>query len=347
LRLVERDPPRADVRVFLSYRRDDVGGHAGRLADALATRLGRRKVFHDVTAIRPGRDFRAAIDEALASCDAVLAVIGPGWLEAATDDGRRRLSQDDDVLRQELSAALHRQVPVVPVLVGGARLPKAEELPADLTALSRRQAVVVAPETFHTDVDVLLRALRSGAVEPSRRWRRLTAGGLVVAVLAGVGAWRWYGDSSDQGLTGCPDTRAGGWTRVALASRPAAVLDVPQGEIEIAVNSAHWRTAGQDQWELVLAAEMGNRTTNGRRHERGLYGNLIVARRAFAATCFDVPDGRSTAPYQVSDAHIGFLLTCVPQGFMELELLTPTTDTPTALALTAATTPSDCRSASS
>jgi TIR domain len=72
------------VQVFLSYRRGDVGGYAGRLADALLQRLGPNSVFQDVVAIAPGQDFTVAIDRALDDCDAVLAVIGPGWLTAAT-----------------------------------------------------------------------------------------------------------------------------------------------------------------------------------------------------------------------------------------------------------------------
>jgi len=332
------------VRVFLSYRRTDVGGHAGRLADALANRLGRRKVFHDVTAIGAGRDFRAAIDAALASSDAVLAVIGPGWLDATTPDGRRRLSHDDDVVRQELGAALDREVPVVPVLVGGAHLPTAEELPPELTALSRRQAVVVADETFHADVDLLLRSLRYGAPSPTRRWRRLAAGGLVVAALSGIGAWRWYADPSDDSttLTGCPATTGDEWTSVALDGRPAATLAGPGGELEITVVSAHWRLEEEDTWELVLATELENRTTTERRHGRGLYEDVLVARRAFTAWCFDVPAARSTAPDQVTDAHIGFLVSCAPEGSMELGLRSPASNDPTALRLTAETTPSAC-----
>ena len=72
------------MQVFLSYRRGDVPGHAGRLADALRQRLGNDSVFQDVVAIAPGQDFTTAIDHALDDCDAVLAVIGPGWLTAAT-----------------------------------------------------------------------------------------------------------------------------------------------------------------------------------------------------------------------------------------------------------------------
>jgi TIR domain len=72
------------VKVFLSYRRSDVGGYAGRLGDAVVRHFGAKSVFQDVTAISPGQDFVQAIDRALDKCDAMLAVIGPGWLTAST-----------------------------------------------------------------------------------------------------------------------------------------------------------------------------------------------------------------------------------------------------------------------
>lgn len=104
----------------MSYRRADVGGYAGRLKDALEVRLGAAKVFQDVTTIGAGRDFVAEIDRALAEADAVLAVIGPGWLRASAPDGRLRLLQPEDFVRTEIVRGLASGLPVVPVLVGGA-----------------------------------------------------------------------------------------------------------------------------------------------------------------------------------------------------------------------------------
>ena len=94
------------VRVFLSYRRGDVGGYAGRLTDALFQRLGPRSVFQDVTAISPGQDYTVAIDRALDDSDAALVVIGPGWLTASAPHGSRRLLEADDYVRLELARAL-------------------------------------------------------------------------------------------------------------------------------------------------------------------------------------------------------------------------------------------------
>jgi hypothetical protein len=181
------------VQVFLSYRRGDVAGHAGRLADALRQRLGANSVFQDVVAIAPGQDFTAAIDRALDDCDAVLAVIGPGWLTAVTPQGAPRLFQADDYVRLELARALTRDVRVIPVLVGGASLPAASELPDDLKGLVRRQAVVLHDETWHQDVNGLVGSLRGEpAVPTTRRPRRLVPGAAVAAVLVVVGAAAWW-----------------------------------------------------------------------------------------------------------------------------------------------------------
>jgi TIR domain-containing protein len=181
------------VQVFLSYRRNDVGGYAGRLTDDLRQRLGAKSVFQDVTAITLGEPFTAAIDRALDKSDAVLAVIGPGWLTASTPEGRPRLLEPDDSVRIELARALQREVRVVPVLVGGARLPTEAALPEDLQGLVERQGIMLRDESWHQDVESLVQSLRGEPAVPIRhspRWPRrrillAVAAGLLVA---GVGA---------------------------------------------------------------------------------------------------------------------------------------------------------------
>lgn len=150
------------VKVFLSYRRGEAGGYAGRLADTLRQRLGARSVFQDVAAITPGQDFASAIDRALDECDAVLTVIGPGWLASATPQAAPRLFDPDDYVRLELTRALHRNVPVVPVLVGGAALPTATALPEELKGLVHRQAASRSATSSSWS-----RAARPGSASPT------------------------------------------------------------------------------------------------------------------------------------------------------------------------------------
>jgi len=68
-------------RVFLNYRREDSAGIAGRLFDRLCFELGRENVFRDLDTLVPGADFAKVADQ-VASCDALIAVIGKDWLTA-------------------------------------------------------------------------------------------------------------------------------------------------------------------------------------------------------------------------------------------------------------------------
>src|SRR5437867_4322194 len=126
--------------VFLSYRRDDSAGHAGRLADTLVQRFGPSRVFFDLGSIELGRDFLAATIEALARCSVVLALIGPRWLDARTAAGTRRLDDPDDYVRRELEVAFAHDVRLIPVLHSGCTMPVAADLPPSLRPLVRCNA---------------------------------------------------------------------------------------------------------------------------------------------------------------------------------------------------------------
>ena len=128
------------ARIFICYRREDSSGHAGRLYDRLGARFG-DDVFMDIDAIGPGVDFARLIDETIDTVEAVIVVIGQEWLSSADADGSRRLDDPEDLVRQEISVALARDVLVIPVLVQGAVLPKPEDLPPELVGLTRHNAV--------------------------------------------------------------------------------------------------------------------------------------------------------------------------------------------------------------
>jgi hypothetical protein len=146
--------------IFISYRREDAEGQAGRLFDDLVMNFGEGSVFMDVAGIELGRDFRRAIDEQVASCGVLLAVIGKGWLDAKDESGRRRLDDPLDFVRLETASALKRDIPVIPVLVRGASMPRAEQLPPDLAELVYRNAVELTHARWDSDLQVLVKALR-------------------------------------------------------------------------------------------------------------------------------------------------------------------------------------------
>ena len=146
------------VRIFLSYRRDDSGGYAGRLYDRLSQHFGHDHLFIDVDNIPLGHDFVEVIQNEVGSCDVLMAVIGRQWLTSTDPQGQRRLDNPEDFVRLEILTALERRIPVIPVLVGGASMPRPAELPNVLQPLARRQALVVG-DRFHPDVNRLIAAL--------------------------------------------------------------------------------------------------------------------------------------------------------------------------------------------
>ena len=183
--------------IFLSYRREDSEGQAGRLYDDLVAVFGSDSVFMDVAAIQPGRDFRKSIDQSLNSCGVFLSLIGKNWLSAKDASGQRRLDDPADFVRIETGAALKRDIPVIPVLVQGASAPKPDQLPDDLKELAFRNAVELTHARWDSDIEVLIKALRPHIsqsspkpelerVQPGSKLRA-TKSLAVIAVLLAIG----------------------------------------------------------------------------------------------------------------------------------------------------------------
>ena len=146
--------------IFISYRRDDTEGEAGRLFDDLTRTFGGKSVFMDVTDIKPGIDFRKVIDDNVATCGVLLAVIGPAWTTITGDAGERRLDDPNDFVRLEIASALARDIAVIPVLVHDARMPHPDQLPDNLKDLAFRNSVEIAHTRWNSDVQLLIDALR-------------------------------------------------------------------------------------------------------------------------------------------------------------------------------------------
>jgi hypothetical protein len=158
-------PPAAEQalsvrRVFISYRRDDSIAIAGRIRDRVAGQFGVDNVFFDIDTIPLGVDFRTHIDSKIAECDIVLVIIGRRWLTASNDRGVRRLDLSGDFVRLEVEAALRRDIPVVPLLVEGATMPDAADLPDSIANLAFRNGTQVRYDPdFHPDMEKLFRRL--------------------------------------------------------------------------------------------------------------------------------------------------------------------------------------------
>jgi hypothetical protein len=149
------------ARLFISYRRQDSDWPAGRIYDRLTDHFGRDQVFMDVDDIPYGVDFRDWLDRQIRSCDLVLAVIGQDWLDVRDAQQRRRLDNPNDFVRTEIELALEGGIPLIPVLLGGTPMPRAEELPASLRRLPRLHAATLSapgPE-FRSQLDRLIRGI--------------------------------------------------------------------------------------------------------------------------------------------------------------------------------------------
>jgi len=134
-------------KIFISYRRDDSAVYANLIFRRLAACFGHRNIFYDVDAIPVGLDIRDAIGSAVMQCDVLLAVLGEKWADARFKEGARagqkRLDDPQDWVRLEIESALERKIPVVPVLVGNAKIPELQQLPEPLRELHFRNAAQV------------------------------------------------------------------------------------------------------------------------------------------------------------------------------------------------------------
>lgn len=183
-RMADTDATAGGSRIFISYRREDSDIWVGRLADELRKHFPPEQIFQDIASIDPGADFRTVLNEALATAAAMLIVIGPRWLSATDKQGRKRLENPSDLVRQEIAESLRRPgVRVFPLLVNGAEMPAEEDVPEPLKALCHRQSFDLTVRHWANDVAQLVQTLKrvpglsyAGAREAAEETTRLQAG---------------------------------------------------------------------------------------------------------------------------------------------------------------------------
>lgn len=143
---------RDKVGIFVSYRRADSAGYAGRLVDQLKSRFG-DQVFLDVESIRPGANFHQVIEETFAKCGAVIVLIGKRWRER--DESMPPFGDSTDVITQEIRIAMESKLPIVPVLVDGASMPAESSLPPSFANLSKLNAIDLRHTSFERDMQAV------------------------------------------------------------------------------------------------------------------------------------------------------------------------------------------------
>jgi hypothetical protein len=214
----------SNPRIFLNYRREDTRGYAGRLYDRLSHRFGEDQILRDIDAIPPGIDYVEQIDRLVRQCDLMLVLMGESWLSVQGPGGRRRLDEPGDMVSLEIAAGLERGIPVIPVLIQGARMPDQDELPDRIQALARRNALEMSDSHWNHDYQRL-----TWAIEELTQRPLLGDDSEEPAGVSGEDA----SDSSDQGVgtkdadpTGPSPTKRpmGRLSTVALAVIPLVVL---------------------------------------------------------------------------------------------------------------------------
>ncbi len=239
--------PPSNGRIFINYRRDDAPGVAGRLADSLDRYFGAGKVFRDVDGIRAGAHFDAVLDNTVQEADAMIVLIGSRWLTAANSQGQPRLQDPEDWVAREIALALERQIPVFPVLVESAMMPRPAELPPSLQALSRHNALSLSDQRWHADVTRLAKVvaidLPGSAAERLLlivQWVVSLALLLALSATSANVAWEIL-----QGATSPPQLWVSGASFVVIVGASGVLL-----------YAARWVDPGARIW-IYLAAQVG------------------------------------------------------------------------------------------
>jgi hypothetical protein len=291
-------------RVFISYRRDDSRADSGRLYDRLATHFPGR-VFRDVGSIEPGVEWDEAIAHVLSQSDACIVVIGKDWLNITNAAGIRRLDIASDTVRQEIAAVLKRQMRVFPVLVGGAKMPAEEDLPPDLQALCRRNAIELPEQHWDEAVQKLIKALETAfapsvaqpvtptSPPPTRQTWIWPVSGILAVVLVGA-LYLWLKPSPNPNPGPAPNGGfqfAGNWRAVVMTpgQRTDEELDAYADQSFRFV--AQSSTAAVGKWQYNSAAdstELSDATnlTNNARFSC-TWKNVSAAREGLSGTCID------------------------------------------------------------
>jgi TIR domain len=240
-------------KIFINYRRDLDAGTAGRLCDHLVRSFQPDQIFMDIDGIPAGLDFAVSLQERLGQCDVLLAVISKNWIDVRDGSGARRLDRPDDFVRLEIEFALEHGKRLIPVLVGGAQLPRAEQLPKSMQALTRMQAVPLMHERFSSDTRSLIEKLQQKLKEAEAEELLEAMRGLAKNSTLAIATVR-FGGSQDPSKTG--------YTAASQAANDLLGVDLEDGQgrrlvgctterllsaMEKRMSPAQWRAFARDQ----------------------------------------------------------------------------------------------------
>jgi hypothetical protein len=312
--------------IFISYRRADAQGEARLLYRDLVARFGKTAVFMDVTGIAKGRDFRVALNEQLAHCGVALVVIGDAWL-ATEEDGKRRIDDEQDFVRLEVATTLRKaEIPVIPVLVGGAKMPNAAALPKDIQDLVFRDGVELTHARWDSDVAELIKAIEpymasagltspdstpppvtlqpppapreatQGRAAPSRAL--LAVGSLALLAVVGAVAYKAMQQPAPAPVIPSPANAAQPQApKTSVAEKPAPVVDNPTGPIVVSTGAGGVLTAADRATDKLLWRQPGRyRCVDAYDGQRALVldekGVRLIGRDGKAARSLELADAQ-------------------------------------------------------
>jgi hypothetical protein len=177
--------------IFISYRRSDSKAEARSICQRLEKSFGKRKVFIDVDSIRPGEDFQSVLNNDLEKCNIMVVVIGPRWLELMRSSPPTDSETNHDYVHLEVASALERKLLIFPILVDGATMPEAKDLPDALKPLAFRQAFSVRHESFPRDMLELEQELRR-SVSTRGTWKVALVSGLFIVSFGAISYYVWH-----------------------------------------------------------------------------------------------------------------------------------------------------------
>ena len=303
--------------VFISYRRADSEGQARALSLELVKILGRESLFMDVDSIALGRDFRQILQERLQGCDVMLVLIGPRWLDATDTKGSRLLDNPRDFVRQEIAAALKRNILVIPVLLQGTPIPAPESLPEDIKDLSYRNGFELGHSTWESDVKEMVKRLgldqkttTQGASSPETEAPprppgppvAMKRGGVVAAAaavaVAGSAGLLFYlyskADQSQQPQTPIADAATTqilpGTTTPVGRGRSVTSTPLPPSTIAggVAASGLEFNWPGPDCWDIFRGAELVTHQCGAQKQALSAGTYTIKGKYAPVFTPFDV-----------------------------------------------------------
>ena len=288
-------------KIFISYRREDAPGDARGICDRLSRIFGAANVFMDVDSLVAGQRFERELDKALAKCDVLIAVIGSRWMELLNDHAQRGRR---DYVREEIAAALQRDIVVVPVTIGHQanipQLPSAENLPENIRDLLTYQKHSIAHETFGRDADDLIAALKTvlGHEQGPRPWRVVAATVVIGLLLAAAGLAYW-----ERALLLRTSDTTGSLTSSSEAARTAAEGAQRQADADAARQKAAEATKQKAEADAKAAADARKAAADEEAARSAARANLVTDCDRLAASPSD-SDRPSGVPGVLNNSQI-------------------------------------------